>query len=130
MKMKKNYLLNNGIKFFILSSLLFQGACTSLNTSSSENPYRLSTVTASGTGEIIDLSLSKDSIRRVFPISRGKINGVYREFYSTGIIKEEICFVKGQKYGVAKKFYEDGTLKLEGNFIKNQPFGDFKRFAL
>lgn len=65
-------------------------------------------------------------------ISKGKLIGAYKEFYSNGSLRSECVFVNGIKHGPAKWYYEDGkpfriaTIKegkFDGEMTKYYPEG-------
>jgi len=43
-------------------------------------------------------------------------NGINKEYYKNGTIKEEVSYGNGKLHGIFKEYYEDGSLKSEGNY--------------
>ena len=43
-------------------------------------------------------------------------NGVNKEYYENGTLKEEVSYNNGKLNGIFKEYYEDGSLKSEGNY--------------
>ena len=43
-------------------------------------------------------------------------NGVDKEYYENGMLKEEVSYSNGKLNGFFKEYYENGSLKSEGNY--------------
>jgi antitoxin component YwqK of YwqJK toxin-antitoxin module len=54
--------------------------------------------------------------------------GVWKKYYPTGSLKNEITFVNNYPRGPYKTYYPNGNLEEEGNWQSNKNIGDFKRY--
>ena len=52
-----------------------------------------------------------------------KKNGLIREYYPNGSIKNEVTYVDGVRHGPCKGFHENGSLALEGKFHHDNHYG-------
>ncbi len=64
-------------------------------------------------------------------LSRGKYidglkQGLWTEYYPSGIVKNEINYTNNRKKGYAKVYYENGNLKEEGIWDENKWTGQYK----
>ena len=59
---------------------------------------------------------------------KGKLNGLYKEYYEDSGIKTVYNYQNGVKEGVYKKFYETGQLEILCNYKGNKIIGEMKRF--
>ena len=64
---------------------------------------------------------------KVKPASQGgKPEGLIRQYYPSGKLKEEIYYRQGKPEGISKQYYENGQLKTEANYKKGLLDGYFK----
>lgn len=90
-----------------------------------------------GLEEGYSLEYNQDSViimmaeyRKGFLLSREFINrtdkngvkqGLWRQFYNNGIIKEEISYLNGKRNGYLKKYDENGTLLSIEKYVNDEP---------
>ena len=55
-------------------------------------------------------------------------NGINKEYYENGTIKEEVSYGNGKLHGIFKEYYEDGSLKSEGNYNNGVMDGIVKEY--
>ena len=55
-------------------------------------------------------------------------NGINKEYYKNGTIKEEVSYGNGKLHGIFKEYYEDGSLKSEGNYNNGVMDGIVKEY--
>ncbi|MDP7028224.1 MAG: hypothetical protein QF380_07445 [Candidatus Marinimicrobia bacterium] len=55
-------------------------------------------------------------------------NGINKEYYEDGTIKEEVSYSNGKLNGIFKEYYEDGSLKSEGNYHNGVMDGIIKEY--
>ena len=55
-------------------------------------------------------------------------NGINKEYYENGTIKEEVSYSNGKLNGIFKEYYEDGSLKSEGNYNNGVMDGIVKEY--
>jgi len=55
-------------------------------------------------------------------------NGVNKEYYENGTLKEEVSYSNGKLNGIFKEYYEDGSLKSEGNYNNGVLDGIIKEY--
>ena len=60
--------------------------------------------------------------------NEGVINGLKKEYYLNGQLKQTSNYLNGNLDGETKAYYADGTLKYEGNFINGKPDGVHKEY--
>ncbi|MHB8400989.1 MAG: caspase family protein, partial [Bacteroidia bacterium] len=58
----------------------------------------------------------------------GKLNGVKKEYYTSGKLKSETSWVDNQMNGMRKEYYENGNLKQETPWVGNQINGVQKTY--
>lgn len=57
-------------------------------------------------------------------------HGVYKSFYPSGILKEEINYTEGKMDGMRKLYLEDGTVEVEETYANDQYQGPYiSRYA-
>ena len=55
-------------------------------------------------------------------------SGVWKKYFTTGILQSEITYVKGKPNGYAKIYHANGQLKEEGIWKANKWIGDYTRY--
>ena len=55
-------------------------------------------------------------------------NGINKEYFENGTIKEEVSYSNGKLNGIFKEYYEDGSLKSEGNYNNGVMDGIVKEY--
>jgi antitoxin component YwqK of YwqJK toxin-antitoxin module len=50
----------------------------------------------------------------------GQREGLYREYYETGVIKGEWSFREGKKEGIAREYFESGEIKYLDTYRRDQ----------
>ena len=60
--------------------------------------------------------------------NEGVVNGLKKEYYSGGQLKQSSNYLNGNLDGETKAYYTDGTLKYEGSFINGKPDGIHKEY--
>ena len=55
-------------------------------------------------------------------------DGINKEYYENGTIKEEVSYSNGKLNGTFKEYYEDGALKSEGNYNNGLMDGIVKEY--
>ncbi len=55
-------------------------------------------------------------------------NGIIKEYYNNGKIKEEVSYKDGKLNGIFKEYYENGSLKSEGRFKNGFLDGKVKEY--
>jgi antitoxin component YwqK of YwqJK toxin-antitoxin module len=63
------------------------------------------------------------NVARTTEFRNGKVNGLYKTFYYTGLPKEEINIQNEQINGVGKEYYDNGNLKSEATFVNGKKNG-------
>jgi len=80
------------------------------------------------TSSIID-SLNKDSL--IYnQYKDGQKTGLWRSYYSNGILQNEFYYNNGVKEGIGKEWWEDGTLATEGLYANNEANGWMKWYSM
>ncbi len=59
--------------------------------------------------------------------SKGKLNGIRKVYYKTGVLAEETTYIVGKKEGVYKKYAENGII-LEESMFKNDVYNGLAVF--
>ncbi|ELR71011.1 24-amino acid repeat protein [Fulvivirga imtechensis AK7] len=65
-----------------------------------------------------------DSLDRTSGKKSGKKEGVVKQYYPDGSLKNEITFADGKKNGVAKNYYKNGRLRQQVSYLNNVKHGD------
>ncbi len=68
------------------------------------------------------------TLRNEVPVKEGKRNGVAREYYENGQLAAEIEYKEDVKDGWSKWYYQDGILYQEAQFVSNQKEGIEKKY--
>ena len=58
-----------------------------------------------------------------FACTTAQRDGVYKEYYSTGVLKHVQCFNKGVLDGITREYGEDGILQKATNYENNKVEG-------
>jgi antitoxin component YwqK of YwqJK toxin-antitoxin module len=67
-------------------------------------------------------------LRNEVPVKEGKRHGVAREYYENGQLAAEITYKEDVKNGWSKWYYQDGILYQEAQFVGNQKEGIEKKY--
>jgi len=55
-----------------------------------------------------------------------KRSGVWKAYYSNGVLKDQITYEDNRPYGPYKSYYENGNLQEEANWINNRYVSQYK----
>lgn len=97
-----------------------------------ENAPKEPELVQDASGKIIE-GISKNfydngKLRNEVPVKAGKRHGVAREYYENGQLAAEIEYKEDVKNGWSKWYYQDGILYQEAEFVGNQKEGIEKKY--
>ena len=116
-----------------------------------ENERALEEILDTGTYENVSGKVCSYDKRSVIPIKKGKANGkvkvfidadkilevifkndkregLAKDYYESGTLKEEFNYINGKVEGLDKVYYKSGALKAEGNYKDNEKEGLWKEY--
>lgn len=76
----------------------------------------------------LEAGFRKDQIVEEGHYESNKKTGVWKKYYPTGVLKNEITFENNMPLGFYKIYYPSGKLEEEGNWQRNKNVGEFKRY--